>query len=80
VLRGIERWGAKELVDAAFRGFEALPAGDSWWDVLGVRPDATKDLVTLAYRRLVKQHHPNASGDPEQFHRIQQAYDQAVAS
>jgi curved DNA-binding protein CbpA len=34
----------------------------------------------MAYRRLVKLHHPDAGGDPEQFHRIQQAYDQAVAS
>jgi hypothetical protein len=27
-LRGLERWGAKTMVDAAFRGFQALPAPD----------------------------------------------------
>ena len=27
-LRGIERWGAKEMVNAAFRGFQSLPSPD----------------------------------------------------
>jgi hypothetical protein len=27
----------------------------------------------------VKLHHPGAGSDPEQFHRIQRAYDQAIA-
>jgi hypothetical protein len=79
-LRGIERWGAKELVDAAFRGFEALPSGERWWEILAVPQSASKDVVTMAYRRLVKLQHPDAGGDAERFHRIQQAYDEAVAS
>ncbi|WP_051532952.1 hypothetical protein [Arthrobacter sp. 9MFCol3.1] len=41
-LRGLERWGAKSMVDAAFQGFLALPATSqamqlaAWWEVLGV--------------------------------------------
>jgi hypothetical protein len=27
-LRGLDRWGAKDMVDAAFMGFKALPAPD----------------------------------------------------
>lgn len=43
--------------------------------VLGVAPDATADEIKQAYRQLARQHHPDAGGDPEQFHRIQQAYE-----
>jgi hypothetical protein len=46
---------------------------------LGVGPDATADEIKQAYRQLARQHHPDAGGDPEQFHRIQQAYE-ALAS
>jgi DnaJ-class molecular chaperone len=72
--------GTNELVDVAFRGYEALSSGEHWWEILEVDRAASKDVVTMAYRRLVKLHHPDAGGDPEQFHRIQRAYDQAVAS
>jgi DnaJ-class molecular chaperone len=34
----------------------------------------------VAYRRLLKQHHPDTGGDPSQFYWIQRAYDRAVAS
>ena len=44
--------------------------------VLGVGADATADEIKAAYRQLAKQHHPDAGGDPERFHRIQQAYEQ----
>jgi hypothetical protein len=43
--------------------------------VLGVGPDATVEEIKQAYRRLARQHHPDAGGDAEQFHRIQQAYE-----
>jgi hypothetical protein len=39
-LRGIERWGASDMLDRAFTGFTALPAPEvqaskTWWDLLG---------------------------------------------
>jgi len=43
--------------------------------VLGVGADATAAEIKQAYRQLARQHHPDAGGDPEQFHRIQQAYE-----
>lgn len=81
-LRGLERWGASEMMHAAFQGFAALPAGggdspDAWWTVLGVSPDATWGEVLTAMRTLFRTHHPDNGGDPEQFHRIQAAYQQA---
>jgi hypothetical protein len=81
-LRGIERWGTHQILEAAFAGFAALPDGATslpWHDVLGVTPSASVAEIKAAYLRLVKQHHPDA-GDPEQVHQIQQAYDEAVAS
>jgi hypothetical protein len=80
-LRGIARWGTGDMMEAAFRGFAALPApgqssGINWWTVLGVPINATAEQVKDAYRILVVKHHPDKAGDPEMFLRVQQAYDQ----
>jgi hypothetical protein len=83
-LRGLERWGAKEMVDAAFSGFQALPPGSGmpsvspWWQVLGVPETATGDDMKSAYRLLAKKHHPDYGGDPELFQRLRNAYEQAI--
>ena len=63
-LRGLERWGAKSFVDAAFRGFEALPppSRDAWWDVLGLPRHADREAAETAYRHLAKKAHPDAPG------------------
>jgi hypothetical protein len=83
-IRGLSRWGADQWVDAAFAGFGALPAeagsGTPWWVVLGVDRTAPKDAITMAYRRLAKQRHPDAGGTDEAFVELQRAYEQAVAS
>lgn len=47
------RHGGLEIVRASFRGMAfALPAPGSipWWTTLGVKPDATPDQITAAYR------------------------------
>jgi hypothetical protein len=79
-LRGIERWGAKAMLDAALEGFAALPAGrsDGWWSVLGVAPTADATIIEAAWRVLAKRHHPDAGGDPARFRAIQEAYEQAL--
>jgi hypothetical protein len=52
-------------------------SGDPY-EVLGVRPDASKEELHDAYRRLVKLHHPDRNGgSPEsarRFREIQDAY------
>lgn len=75
-LRGLERWGARQMVDAAFSGFDALPASSEtgWWVTLGVPRDAHLEELRRVYRDLVKRHHPDRGGDPEAFHRIQEAW------
>ena len=38
----------------------------------------TLQELKLAYRRLAKQNHPDVGGDPDQFHRIQAAYQELL--
>ena len=46
----------------------------SLYDILGVSPDADADAIRAAHRRLVRKHHPDAGGNPEEFHKVQNAY------
>ncbi len=83
-LRGIERWGAKEMVNAAFRGFKALPSSfempassrphRDWFEVLEVPQSADSITVKASYRSLLKLHHPDVGGEPDDFKEIQNAY------
>lgn len=76
-LRGIERWGTGDMVQAAFTGFTALPPPPSWRTVLELPPEATLAEAEDAYRRLRSTHHPDKGGDPEKFHAINKAIEQA---
>lgn len=84
-LRGLDRWGAKEMVNAAFRGFKALPAAiivgagtsRAWHEVLEVSSTASWDVVEAAYRRLLHRVHPDKGGSAEAFQELQNAYKQA---
>lgn len=79
-LRGLERWGARETIDAAFRGFAALPAQSTsggWWTVLGVSHDAPPEQIETAYKAKLRIHHPDAGGSHEQFIAVQAAWQQA---
>jgi hypothetical protein len=80
-IRGMERWGTGQMVDAAFRGFKALPESiitpppsTSWYTVLGVSSEATREEIKAAYRRMAAATHPDAGGDEAQFARITKAY------
>ena len=82
--RGIERWGAKQMVDAAFAGFVSLPPPDPagnveppWRTVLGVADDATLPQVEAAYRDLARRCHPDVGGSAEAMARINRARDMA---
>jgi DnaJ-class molecular chaperone len=45
------------------------------YDVLGLEKGASDADVKKAYRKLAMKHHPDKGGDPEQFKKIQGAYD-----
>lgn len=78
-MRGIERWGAKNMVGAAFRGFAALPPPSDarpWRDTFGdIR---TRTELDAKHKALRSQHHPDKGGDATMFDRVQKAYEQAV--
>lgn len=44
------------------------------YEVLGVSPEADDIVIEAAYKVLVKEHHPDQGGDPENFKRIHDAY------
>lgn len=76
-IRGIERWGASDMMERAFSAFEALPPPGGWREELGLGPTATLEDVKRRHRELVKTHHPDNGGDAEQFRRVNEAYEAA---
>lgn len=81
-MRGIERWGASDMMERAFAGFKALAATseENWWDVLECRPDATPDVIQLQYRARVRDAHPDSGGSVEAMQRLNMARDRATKS
>lgn len=83
-LRGLDRWGAKDMVDAAFRGFTALPASiiteapRDWWDVLEVPREANIMAIETAYKKKLFETHPDTGGSAEAFDELQKAYRKAL--
>lgn len=82
-LRGLDRWGAKAIVDAAFSGFKALPESviitdEPWYTILGVEADASPAEIRKAFAELAKKHHPDVGGDPAEFDRIRRAYETGI--
>lgn len=77
-LRGLDRWGAKSFVEAAFRGFEALPPPGvtDWRDILGHRTSLSD--AERRYRELAPQRHPDSkTGSDSAMADLNVAIDQA---
>ena len=47
----------------------------NYYDVLGVKKDASADEIKKAFRKLARKHHPDAGGDEEKFKEINEAYE-----
>lgn len=80
-LRGIERWGTKEMMSAAFTGFKALPQATEevqtafWNDILGVSADCTFAEAKRAYRDLAMKTHPDVQGGSDAaFKQVEEAW------
>lgn len=50
------------------------PSGN-YYDILGVKKDASADDIKKAFRRLARKHHPDAGGSEEKFKEINEAYE-----
>jgi hypothetical protein len=57
-MRGLDRWGASQMLDRVFQGFTALPAPaghKEWWRVLQCRREDSVLVAEAQYRTLLKQ-------------------------
>lgn len=90
-MRGIERWGGRSLMNAAFSGFKQLPPSTivtpppdrphrDWWVVLGVDWNADAPTVKQAYRHAQSLTHPDAGGSAHDFQEVQAAYEEWKAA
>lgn len=80
-IRSIQRYGATEMLEQAFRGFAALPPANRekpWTEVLGVHPTASPAEIAAAYRELARIHHPDAGGSSERMAEINDAFRRAT--
>jgi hypothetical protein len=82
-LRALERHGSG-LMERAFTGFEALPhlpaeQTPDWWEVLGVEPWDSLEVIEEAYKRVRSVAHPDKGGSAVEFDQVQRAYDDAIA-
>jgi hypothetical protein len=80
-MRGIERWGASEMMERAFSGFKGLPEkaseGEDCWKVLELPPMSPGHLVQLVYRDKMRKLHA-ADAPSEDFARVNVARDDAM--
>lgn len=81
ILRGEDPWPSAASREPRRRA--EAPAGEpagpegSVWSVLGVTREVSADDLKAAYRRKVREAHPDQGGDAAAFRRVLQAYDEA---
>ena len=71
-LRSLDRWGAKDMVDASFQGFLMLeqPKGTIQY----FEDCVNKDMIENRYKILRKELHPDVGGTNEEFAEMQRQY------
>lgn len=61
-MRGMDRWGVGTVAQA-FTGYQALPAPDPWWKLLGLDgPTRSESAIREAWARASKAAHPDRPG------------------
>ncbi|MGI6756202.1 MAG: DnaJ C-terminal domain-containing protein [Atopobiaceae bacterium] len=51
-----------------------MAGNKNYYDVLGVKRDASQDDIRKAFRKLATKYHPDAGGDEQKFKEISEAY------
>jgi len=52
-----------------------MAAGKDYYDILGVKKDASADDIKKAFRRLARKHHPDTGGSEDKFKELNEAYE-----
>lgn len=79
-LRGIERWGSGDAMEAAFTGFQALPAPSErpWREVFGIDASTGNlEWIKVKYKQLAKERHPDIAGSDTLMAELNVAFDRA---
>lgn len=78
-MRRIERHGGAVIIDRAFTGFTALPAPNTWRDILGYEYSWTGDLETVRqdFRKMAIKHHPDNGGSHAKMAELNWAWEEA---
>ncbi|MFM2080891.1 MAG: hypothetical protein RLZZ219_1573 [Cyanobacteriota bacterium] len=81
---GAERQASRDAGQGGAAGGRAAeaaadPRRAEAYRVLGLAWGASRQAIKAAHRRLVKQHHPDLGGRPEDFHRVNEAYQRLLA-
>jgi DnaJ-domain-containing protein 1 len=80
-MRGIERWGASDMLNRMFTGFIGIPdktGMSEWWHILGTHPNASPGEIKKAYRVKMKEVHPDVGGSEVLAHQVDKAYREAL--
>lgn len=91
--RALESYGVTQdssayerILDNFLLGFEAtpdddvlkLPSSSEWYDILGIKQNATVHDIKMAYKTMAKIYHPDNGGSKEQFVRLKKAYEEGI--
>lgn len=76
-IRKNEARGIGDLVRAAYLALPPPTVRRDPFEVLGVRPDAPKEIIEVAYRTLAKTAHPDTGGSAEKMAELNAAYEAA---
>jgi hypothetical protein len=74
-IRTIERHGTPYMLEAMFKGYEALPAPSDWRSILG--NPKTIDEAEANYRALARECHPDTGGSHEAMSELNEAIEVA---
>ena len=75
--RGIELFG-DDVIKKFTKEEKVKLSPDNPYVILGVRPEASTIVIKAAYRAMAKEKHPDAGGNPEDFKKIQEAYEEIM--
>ncbi len=82
-MRGIERYGAKHMIAAMFKGFLSLPAPKGkrpWREVMGATYQSYGQIdLSNLFKDRARLAHPDTGGSNEKMQELNQAYAEAKA-